>query len=333
MTALPLGRAALVAAGLAAALLLGELVLRVADRADWISRWREARQARESSIWMASDDPVLVYRHRPDYRKDGVRYTERHGILRPRDVASEAGPGGRRVIALGDSIIAGLDLAYEERVLTRLEVALAAAAAGPVEVLNFGVNGYDTLQEARLFETLAAGFSGDRLLLQYCVNDFHPTRYPMRWFLPRPRSRLLELAQLWLGDGRLDGYPPAAYWEELYRSDRQGWDNVTRGFARIAGLARERGMPALLVIVPAISHEGWSAGDAAGRHARVARIAREAGFEVLDLLPLFAHHPIESLRAQPWDSFHPNARGHRIAAEAIAAALGPLGPSPAQPRR
>ena len=83
--------------GLVGALLLAELSLRAADAAGWISAWHEAREARRSSIWMASDDPALLYRHRPDYERDGTRYTERHGILRPHDVSPEPTRGSFRI--------------------------------------------------------------------------------------------------------------------------------------------------------------------------------------------------------------------------------------------
>lgn len=305
--------------GVAASLLLGELVLRIADAAGRVRPWREAREARAASIWMPARDPALIYRHRPGYVKDGVRQTEAHGILRPDDVSLRPGPGVYRIAAVGDSLIAALALAYEDRLPARLEAALSTDEQ-PVEVLNFGVNGYDTLQQAALVDALVLDFAPDLLLLHYCINDFHPTRYPTRWFLARHPSRLLAFAGIWL-DPLLDGYPPAAHWERQYREDARGWQRVRGGFARIARAARARDLPVLLVIFPLVSHEGWRAGDAAGRHARVAELGREAGFEVLDLLPVFARHPIESLRLEPWDTFHFNARGHRLAAEAVAARL------------
>jgi len=73
---------------------------------------------------------------------------------------------------------------------------------------------------------------------------------------------------------------------------------------------------------PGIATSGWWAGDARGRHAKVADAARAAGLEVLDLLPIYARHPVEDLRTDPWDTFHLDADGHRIAAEALVEVLG-----------
>jgi lysophospholipase L1-like esterase len=328
-----MSRLALLLLGSLGALLLGEGALRVADAGGWLRPFRELHRAREASVWMASDDPALIYRHRPDYTSEGRTYTERSGILQPNEVALAPTPGVFRIVALGDSVFAAVHLDFEDRMLTLLEAELDGAGERPTEVLNFAVNGYDTQQEAKLLEAWAGRFAPDAIVLQYCANDFHPSRYPTRWFLKRPALRWLEILRPWLSDPLIDGYPPASFWEEQYRTDAAGWRRVEDGFARIAGFARERGIPALLVIVPVLSHEGWESGRAAERHARVAAAGRAAGFSVLDLFPFYARHPIESIRFRPWDTFHPNALGHRLAATAMAESLRGLGVPPSPPPR
>ncbi len=59
----------------------------------------------------------------------------------------------------GDSVIAGVDYAYDDRVLTLVEHRLNERG-GPVayEVLNFGISGYGTEQEAALLEQVAGPF-------------------------------------------------------------------------------------------------------------------------------------------------------------------------------
>src|SRR5262249_12717684 len=84
-------------------------------RADRYELSEEARAARASSIWTRSDDPILVYKHRPNYRRDGVPFTEDHGVLRRTTVDEAKRDGVFRIVVLGDSIAAGLELPYERR--------------------------------------------------------------------------------------------------------------------------------------------------------------------------------------------------------------------------
>src|SRR5688572_7228840 len=55
-------------------------------------------------------------------------------------------PSTHRIIVLGDSIAFGNFLPFEDTVSSQLQQRLSAAGRN-AEVLNFGVGGYDTLQE------------------------------------------------------------------------------------------------------------------------------------------------------------------------------------------
>ena len=310
-----------VALGILAALLVAELLLRGADRLDLVETWRDRRTALASAIWMRSEKRELIYQHRPGDVKDGVRMTEAHGILRPTDVPLGKASGVYRIAAIGDSVGAAIKLPYEQRVFTLLEETLGAGLGSPAEALNFCVNGYDTGQEAALLEDVAARFEPDAVILQYCVNDFYPTEYPTWWYLDPPASRLVDLVWHKLDRRFLRGYPPPGYWDTLYREDEEGWREVDAGFRRIARYCADRGIRPLLVIVPEVAHGGWTVGEARDRHARVAGLGRERGFDVLDLLPVFEAVDVESVRTDPWDTFHLNPAGHRMAADAIASHL------------
>jgi lysophospholipase L1-like esterase len=307
----------LVVAGVTVVLL--EAALRLAGAVGLITLWQERDTALNNSIWMKSDDPDLVYLHRPDYSSKGISYTEHSGILRPVDVPEQAAPGTFRIAVLGDSVVAATELSYPERAVTQLEEMLGGQyMPRAMEVLNFGVNGYSTLQEAALLDELVDRFAPDMLVLQYCMNDFYPSEQPYRWFVDHSPFYLIDQVESLIEQRKAIGYPPVAYWETLYRQDTAGWQNVSNGFTRIARYAADHDIPVLLVIYPLVSQEGWYAGDATGRHASVARLAEQAGFEVLDLLPVLAAYDIETIRFKPWDTFHPNALGQRIAVQAMA---------------
>lgn len=307
---------------LTACLLAVELGLRLADRMGWMQVWRDLREARTSSIWMVSEDSRLIYQHRPNYTRDGTVYTEGHGILRPTDVTEAPPHGAIRIAILGNSVAAAIDLAYAERMFTLLEDTLnGEAGAGRFEVLNFGVNGYSTSQQAAQLDVLVSKFEPHMLIVQFCMNDFHPTFFPTMWFRDHPKSYVLTLGKFVFERRLIDGYPDASYWEEAFRTDHDGWRSVADGFASIGKYARSRDIPVLVVIAPLLSQNGWSEGNAAGRHSRVRGLARDNGFEALDLLPLLSQFSIDSLRLRPWDTFHLNATGHRVVARAIAEVL------------
>lgn len=283
-----------------------------------------ARVARERSIWMASSDPVRVYEHRPDYVKDGIRHTDAHGILHPDGFALRKPLGVQRVVVLGDSIAAGLDLPFSERFTTRLQV------GDRVEVLNFGIEGYRTAQEARLLEDHAIRFEPDVVLLQYCLNDAGSSYTPTMWFRPidRPHSYLFRrIARAWRAGNAATGsdwvptfgpgYGNVDYWLSLYRPEASSWRSVSRGFARIEALAREKGAVVVLAIFPLVI-EDWGRGRVEPYHAQVRAAGEALGWPVVDLLDSFGEYPVSALRLGDGDIYHPNARGHQIAAQQLA---------------
>jgi len=82
-------------------------------------------------------------------------------------------PGTRRVLILGDSFAAGYYAEEPETVRARLEAALGAAGAGPVEVLNAGTPGYSTDQEYLQYLEGAREFEPDLVLLLFFCNDLY----------------------------------------------------------------------------------------------------------------------------------------------------------------
>lgn len=79
-------------------------------------------------------------------------------------------PATERVIVLGDSITFGNSLAMEDTFPFQLQQSLASQRRN-VEVLNFGVGGYDTLQEVALLETRGLKYQPNLVVVAYCLND------------------------------------------------------------------------------------------------------------------------------------------------------------------
>jgi lysophospholipase L1-like esterase len=79
-------------------------------------------------------------------------------------------PALARVIVIGDSITFGDNLALEETFPFLLQQELSSQGRN-LEVLNFGVPGYDTLQEVSSLEIRGLKYHPDVVVVAYCLND------------------------------------------------------------------------------------------------------------------------------------------------------------------
>jgi hypothetical protein len=78
--------------------------------------------------------------------------------------------GTKRILVLGDDQVYGYGVAGEDSLPKQLEAAYKANAQS-VEVLNFGVLGYDTEQEIEFLNTRGIKYHPDIVVLGYVLND------------------------------------------------------------------------------------------------------------------------------------------------------------------
>ncbi len=325
--------AGLVAAGLAGALsdarrvrraveALAVLVLVLAG-GEWAVRRENDIAARAYADRMMHfvDDPVLRYEMQPKV-SCGEDVTNDFGMVDgPRKFAKP--PGTLRIACLGDSVGGDCSLLHENA-CADLEGTLGAARGGrPVEALNFSVPGYNTMQEARSLETKALRFSPDAVVVLYVVNDPAPD-LAVSHYLPGnfKFEHLLwsgaRLAAWKIVGPSLDPFGP---WLEPLHSDPHCWDAVVvAGFDRIRAVAEARHMPVAVAVFPLFVAPTLPVYRTI--YAKVAREAERHGFVGVDLSEAaFKDEPLEALLKPSRDIIHPNARAHRLAAEAITRAL------------
>jgi hypothetical protein len=308
---------------------------------------RESRLARLNSSWIASDDPELVYANRPGAMSFGMRRIESHGVIRPDDVAATKAPGGR-IVVVGDSVGAGRTVPYERLFTTLCERRLSAdSQAGPVEVLNCCVDGYDTIQEVRVLETSALALEPEAVVVLYCMNDPCTTLCPHDWFVdPTPPTsyavRCLRDAYACAMDRPADPLPapwpgpvgPAAdYWKTIYRPDGYAWKKVLRGFDRIASWSWSRRIPVVVVVMPLLLTDDPGGSSTSGFRSMVMNACAERGITAFDLQSVCSARPIEVLRVEEGDIYHFSVEGHAVVAEALVPIMsqlirrGPLAPA------
>jgi hypothetical protein len=117
----------------------------------------------ELSLYVA--DPELSFRLRPGFEHGGVQINSRG--LRDPERALEKPTGTRRVLVLGDSFSYGSPLPAEDGYARRLEVALGAG----VGVVNSGVPGWGTVQQAGWLERDGLAYAPDAVVVGFFVGN------------------------------------------------------------------------------------------------------------------------------------------------------------------
>ncbi len=226
--------------------------------------------------------------------KPGFRGERHYGVpvqvssqgLRDREFSLAKPPGTFRIIALGDSWTAGLGVHAPETWPKRLE-AMLSEQIGPVEVLNTGVSGYETTNEARYYERDLTKFEHDLVVVgTYPVNDvndkrgrydrhkrlhdLHPLVYqaymfPRRhlyvhhvysdWRAERKRERrrndYLRRAKKKDVDDIQRWFPRAKDdWTQLYTDEYRGFRRMKKAYGSIGETARSQGVPVAVALFP-----------------------------------------------------------------------------------
>jgi lysophospholipase L1-like esterase len=271
--------------------------------------------------------PGLSYELTPT--PEGERGAANHHGMRDDDPLPAGAPGVVRIAVLGDSFTYGLGVALDEaypQVLERLirDARGSNGHARPVDVLNFGVCGYSTADEAQVLEYKALSWHPDLVLVGYTLNDpetdpVQPLQHhfaELRWWQHSQILRRIALGWNRWQQWRLAG---GDYFRYLHAPSGDKWVSVPRAFARMQRLAADRGLPVWVAIFP-MGAASWAEYPYRDLHAQVASAARAAGFGVIDLLAPLSAHEISEVQLGGRDP-HPTPLGHRVAAAAILAAL------------
>lgn len=119
-----------------------------------------------------SKHPERDYELVPNTRGDvWDSYVEINSLgIRDREYTRKKRPGTRRLIVLGDSITFGSGVDVEDTYAKQLE-AFYVENAKNIEVLNFGVGGYDLLNEVGFLDQAGMSVDPDAVVVGYCIND------------------------------------------------------------------------------------------------------------------------------------------------------------------
>lgn len=160
-----MARVLLALGSLLVAVLAAELVLRLSDPPGSGSSL-EHRIPHPVLGWVL--EPGASYRNTMREANVEVRYSAEG--WRDVDHPSIAGKGVFRVLVLGDSFMEAYSVGLEDSFARRLERGLNETGL-QAEVLNLGVGGYGTLQQALLFEERGRAYAPDLVLLGFYVDN------------------------------------------------------------------------------------------------------------------------------------------------------------------
>lgn len=257
------------------------------------------------------DHPLLGYAHPKSvaYQLGKNRVSLNSNGHRGDEMPVAKPAGERRILVLGDSATFGWGVDQGEDFPTRLKVLLRARNNGVWQVINSGVNGYNSEQEALFFATEGIAFEPDIVVLIYNSNDVEPAidpnsvtwrRYPT-WpsslpeLLDRARSLsyLYQITRLFQRMHRLEiesaSGPPSV-------TRDVGWPNSLRALRAISNLCRSHGIPFLLATNQNLDADFFSA-------------MKEAGIDAISLEPAWEKVPPEHQHVSRFDP-HPSARVH-----------------------
>jgi lysophospholipase L1-like esterase len=342
------GRLLLSLASVCLVLALLELVLRAAAVSVGTVQINRATVRR-------SDNPRLRFELRPSGRVTAeVGYRVNSLGLRGPETTVEKPRGVRRVALLGDSIAFGYWVEDRQGVARQLEALLGAATAGGgrVEVLNFGVPGYNLEQDIEMLRSRALAFEPDVVVVLFCLNDLEGVfSYELGLVQERGERRrtLSGRVREWLA-----GWSRLAAWLEYRLTELEARQSFVRAKNPLAGplyaqaLAEQKrvlsgqlsvlravtashGIPALVAVVPVLG-EPFERYPYRELHRAVAEAAEAESVGVVDLLDCYSAYAFRDLRV---DVVHPSPLGHRVAAHAVRDALcargWPCGFVPAAP--
>ncbi len=293
-------------------------------------------------------DPLLLWRLKP--AAEGPLATNELGL---RDGPYRA-DADLKVLLLGDSVAWGDGIAAREACFPQLlERELAAADPGRTyEVINAGVPGWATFQQARYLERFGLALGPDLVVLQFCLNDV-TARYQAlaeyggdatflgidtRAAVPGLHGVLLRGSRAYETLARF--LQRRARAREEYEVEKllqdswspvleEAWERTLGELEEVVRLARARAVPLLVVLVP--YRLQLQAPDRLRQpQDRLLAFLAARGVPAVDLLPRLAPStPGEALFRDP---SHFTEAGHARTAELLLApvrqALGPAAGAP-----
>ena len=265
---------------------------------------------------ISSENPLLVYINRP-YAKVSSKESFNSDGLRDREYNLEKPVDTVRIAILGDSVAYGDRIDSREEIFSEiLEYSLNLLGEKNFEVINFGVGGYNIVQEVELYNEKASRYNPDIIILAYVLND--PDDISMKItekskfktiISTLERIRFVNFFYDYSYALRKQEYDNKMDYIEYLHSEKI--EKVRSAFQEL-GNVDKRVVVVLFPVFSDFAEYKWEE-----EHDIIGNLAREMNFEFLDLFDAYSEFDAKDLRISKLDVYHPNELGHKIAADAI----------------
>jgi lysophospholipase L1-like esterase len=289
-------------------------------------RWKKAYDNHGwiNRLTVKSDDPTLIWEYRPYGELNGGNYvvrTNRYGF-RDFDYPSKDKPAGvYRIAFVGDSVTLGYGVQASDTFVTQIAALASSQTLGKkVETMNFGVDGYNTLQVSEMAKVRVMGFHPDLVVYVMCLNDFDfddGSEQKIKYFHKPACFTVLLARQLWTL------LQQAEYITYYFGKNKQ---SVFDSMVELKDFLHARRTDYMVTIVPVFfeygpkppkPREGYFQRYRYSQvHEITTRFLQGHGIAVHDLLDDFKKRT-EAYDYFALDSLHLNPTGHRFVAQAL----------------
>jgi hypothetical protein len=236
--------------------------------------------------------------------------------MRDKDYEKTPPPNTYRIALLGPSTVMGWgvgdDETFEAILERQLNTKRGAEPYNQYEILNFAAPGYRPPQQLVVAQK-AFSFQPNALFYVAAARELSNAAF----YLAEVASKGIPVPYDYLNDllrraSVTRGTPENIASRRLspLRSELLAWIYQT-----MVAQCRERNILPVFVFLPQVEGGEWQV-----ETPEILRIAKEAGFTILNLSDVFQGHELASIRLAEWDN-HPNKRGHELVAARLYALL------------
>lgn len=244
-----------------------------------------------------------------------------------------------RLCFFGDSFTFGEGVRFEDtypEVTVRILESKFRNSKLNFQSYNFGVGGYNTVQEVNLIKTYGLVCKPDMVIIGYALNDpeeplfiydkdsnqifrrkVEMEYYQKEIFDLLKSHKYLRVIEIIRRFWKIRSVNKRIinYYKSLYREDFHGWSMVKDAFIELGKICNENDIPWYCLCFPVlINLKNYPFLDI---HNEVRKMVENAGGRWIDLLPELKMYREKELYVHPLDQ-HPNEIVHRIAGQCLA---------------